>query len=117
MATTSQNASVHKGAALTMTFTVTDAAGAALSLATVPLYYRVAQSAGGATLLVIDTAAIARTGNVATVTLTREQTVTLPVGTLYHEFYTSDADPAATDDAVFATGILTVLPAQIAWHA
>jgi hypothetical protein len=114
--TTNQNATVARGATLRMVVTLTDADGEPLP-PTTPLYYRIAREAKSASLFFMPiAAATVGSATVVEVTLSREQTLTLPERTLYHEIYTVDGDPALHEDDVLMTGELTVLPAQIARH-
>jgi hypothetical protein len=112
--TTSQDASVAKGAALVIYVDVTDDDGAALDLVGVPLTYTVSTKAGAAPLLTIADADIVRASNRATITLHREDTLALPAKALHHELYTVDGDATTADDAVFMQGTLTVVKANIA---
>jgi hypothetical protein len=114
--TSQQNATVARGATLRLVITLTDAGGEPLPPST-PLYYRVALEAKSTTLLYLPIAAATVDGaTVAEVTLAREQTLTLPTMTLYHEVYTVDGDPTLREDDVLMTGNLTVHPAQIERH-
>jgi hypothetical protein len=114
--TSQQNATVARGATLRMVITLTDAGGEPLPPST-PLYYRVAREARSPSLLYLPiAAATVDDATVVEVTLAREQTLTLPTLTLYHEVYTVDGDPAMAEDDVLMTGTLTVIPAQIARH-
>jgi hypothetical protein len=114
--TENQNATVARGATLRALVTLTDADGEPLPPST-PLYYRVALAPAVAPLLAVALTADTVDGKtVAEVTLSREQTLTLPARTLYHEVYTTDGDPALHEDDVLMRGRLTVQPAQIARH-